>query len=65
MTIGEKIKEIRTSKNMLIKELAEKSGLSVASIINYEKGKFKPNIISIKRIAEALNYDFDELYDLR
>ena len=50
---------------MLIKELAEKSGLSVASIINYEKGKFKPNIISVKRIAEALNYDFDELYDLR
>ena len=62
MTFGEKIKNLRKEQNLTAKELAEKSGLTVVSIINYENNHRKPNLISINKLATALNCDFDTLY---
>ncbi len=55
MTIGENIKRIRKEQGITQKQLSELTGIAEATIIRYEKGKFKPNIKQVERIAEALN----------
>lgn len=55
MTIGESIKKIRKKKGITQKELANLTGLAEATIIRYEKNKFKPNLKQMERIAVALN----------
>lgn len=64
MTFAEKLKEIRQKQNMSIKELSEKSGLTTTIIISYEKDRCVPGPVSISKLASALNYDYNELYDL-
>ena len=65
MTFGEKIKNLRKERNLTIKQLSELSGLSTVTINFYELGKIKPNLISVQKLAKALNCDFDELASLR
>ena len=65
MTIGEKIKELRKSKNMTLEDLSKKSGLAMASLTHYETGKNVPSLLSIKKLSEALDCDYDTLYELR
>lgn len=61
MDIGEKIKNIRKTKGLTQKELAQKLGVSQAMITQYEKGLRKPKPDTIKRIAMALGVDY---YDI-
>ena len=55
MTIGAKIKEIRTSRGLTQKKLAEKSGLAEITIRQYENEKREPKIDALIKIASALN----------
>lgn len=41
--IAQRIKELRKRNNITQKELAEKTGISLSSIINYENGMREPN----------------------
>ena len=61
MTIGEKINELRKAKNMQFVELAKKSGVSAVTLSNWNKGKRKPQPIALKKVADALEVDFEEL----
>lgn len=61
MDIDEHIKNIRRKNGLTQKELAQKTGLSIASIQGYEQGKYKPKIEQLKKIATALNVS---IYDL-
>lgn len=54
MTVGEKIQAVRKEKGLSQKDLAEKTGLSIAAIQGYEHGKYKPKIENIRKIALAL-----------
>lgn len=53
--IGRKICEIRKSKKFTQEELAWKTGLSRNFIALLEKGKKKPSIETLRKIAEVLN----------
>lgn len=64
MTFGEKIRNLRKEQGLTAKKLSEKSGLTVVSIINYENGHRKPTLVSVNKLATALNCDFDELCNL-
>lgn len=64
MTIGEKINQLRKEKNMTIKELGKKSGISTATLHNWKSGRTKPQPIALKKIADALECDFQELFKL-
>lgn len=64
MTIGEKIREIREQKDLTQEELAKKSGVTCATIINIEKGYNKPSASSLYKISGALNYNYDKLMEL-
>ena len=55
------IKECRIKKGMTQIELAEKSGVHRTCIARYEKGKLKPSVVSLQRIAAALECSVDDL----
>ena len=59
--IGEFLKELRKEKNMTFSELSQKSGISKATLTNWNKGKTHPQPVMLKKIADALGCDFDEL----
>ena len=52
--IGDRIKELRTAKNMTQKDLAQKCGLNRNSIYKYEKNDTAPKIAHTEKIAAAL-----------
>lgn len=59
-----RIKEIRESKKMSQKELAEKSHVSVSLINQYENDKRQnANTETLDRIAKALDCKITELFD--
>lgn len=61
MNLSERIKSIRKERGLTQKELAEKTGLSIASIQGYEQGKYKPKIEQLEKLSVALE---SSLYDL-
>ena len=64
MEFGEKLRARRTELGMSQGTLAQKSGLSLRSIQNYEGGSRHPgNIAIVKRMAEALDTGWEYLLD--
>lgn len=57
------ITKYRERKGMLQSELAEKIGVSVSTMSNYEVGRSKPSPEILQRIAEALEVSVDVLGD--
>ena len=55
MSIGERIRLIRTEKGMTQKEVAERAGMADSAIRKYESGRVIPKSETIRRIAAALN----------
>ena len=64
MSVGERIQEMRKSKNLTQKELAIMSGTSEITIRQYEIGKREPRIEQLCRIAKVLNVSTDYLLGL-
>ncbi|MCK1228263.1 XRE family transcriptional regulator [Streptococcus uberis] len=60
--VGSKIRELRKSKGLTQKELAEKIGLGDTTIANYEKGFRTPKRNKIFKIAEVLGYPIDDFF---
>ena len=56
------IKEIRLKKNMTQEELSRKSGISESYISELENNLKMPTILTLCRLAEALEVDILELY---
>lgn len=52
--VGSIIRNIRIEKNMLLKEVAEKSGISSSMLSQIEKGNANPSLNTIKEIASVL-----------
>ncbi len=64
MAFGDKIRQIRREKGYSQQKLAEKTGLSLRSIQNYESNERYPNnIMIVKNIALALGVTADLLLD--
>jgi len=64
MTIGEKINDLRKLKNLTFAQLAHKSGVSVVTLVNWNKGKTTPQPIALRKVANALECDYEELVKL-
>ena len=58
-----KVKELRLKKGMSQEALAEESGLSRRTIQRIELGESNPNGDSLKKLANALQVNADELID--
>ena len=56
------LKQIREEKNVTIKKLAEKSGVSKTHISDIEKNFKMPSLIIMVKIAKALDVNITDLY---
>lgn len=56
------IKAVRVRRGMTQQELADKIGVSVPRISEWENGKYIPNGRHMIRLSEALNTSIDELF---
>jgi len=61
MVIGDRIKQLRTSKNMTQSDLAEIVGLTYIQVGRYEKGKSNPSADVLQKLASALDTTTDFL----
>ena len=52
--LGNKINELRRQRGMSIRELAERSEVNKATIVNLEKGRFTPRFEIVERIVKEL-----------
>lgn len=70
--IGSKLKTLRKGRRLTQQELADKLGVTRATISNYEVGRRSPHITELKRFADfyGVGLDFfgltstDEVFDL-
>lgn len=60
--LGEKIKELRTSKKMTLKDLSEKTDLSIGYLSQLERGLTSVAIASLESIANALDVDLNYFF---
>jgi len=60
--IIDKIKTIRIRNGVSQMELSLRSNLSQSFIANLEKGKKQPSVLTLLRIAEALNINTQEFF---
>ncbi len=61
ITMGRRIKEIRTKKGVTQEKLAEITGLSSAHISNIETAHTKVSLTALVSIANALKISLDEI----
>lgn len=60
--IGRRIKLGRLAKKMTLKELSNKTGLSISFLSMVERGQTSVAIVSLKKIADALSQDVTDFF---
>lgn len=60
--LGNRMKEIRKKKGVTIAELHEQTGISRANLSRWETNKSTPTLDSLKRWAEGLEIDVEEIF---
>lgn len=55
--------QARTKRNLTLKELAEKTGISKTTLNTIENGKTSPTLRQLEAIAIALDTTISALYD--
>ena len=63
MTVGEKIKKIRTKRKLTQKQLGDMCGISEGMIRHYETNDRNPKKDRLNTIALALGVDFEYFFD--
>jgi transcriptional regulator with XRE-family HTH domain len=62
-TMGEVVRRERRERHMTLKDLAERSSLSVVYVGELERGKKYPSAMVLQRLAEALDLDTADLLE--
>jgi transcriptional regulator with XRE-family HTH domain len=60
--VGQRIKTVRTEKNITSEQLAERSGLSVTYISRLENGRQSPTLSALYKLAKGLGIPFIALF---
>lgn len=61
--IGERIRQLRKSRDFTQEQLAERTGRSVDAVSNLERGINTPNFNSLVLLGEALDVPLREFFD--
>lgn len=61
--VGKKMREIRKSRRLSIRALAELSGLSVNTLSLIENGKTSPSVNTLQQLAQSLNLPIIAFFD--
>ena len=62
-SVSSKIRKIRRENNITLKELSERTELSVSFLSQFERGVSSITLVSLKKIAEALHITMRDLFD--
>ena len=62
--VGKIIRELRKEKGMSLRDLAKDVGVSFVNISYIENGRVETSKEVLRKIANALSYDFDKLLSL-
>ena len=62
-SVSQKIRTIRRVRDITLKELSEKTNLSVSFLSQFERGVSSITLVSLKKIADALDITMKELFD--
>lgn len=62
VTLGEKLRKIRTAKKFSLGELAQKTNLTRSFLSQIEKNKASPSVSSLIKIANALEVRIGDLF---
>lgn len=60
---AKKLRFIMARKEVGVRELAEKAGISAAAVSRYTRGITKPSIKSLGKIANALDVEVEEIIE--
>ena len=60
-TLGQKLKELRNSRNLTAREVAEAVGLTRNAIINYESDTREPSLQILKKLCDFFDVSADYL----
>lgn len=63
ITIGAKLKALRESQKLSLRDLADKTGLSASFLSQLELGQVSPSIASLENIANVLNVYITHFFD--
>jgi transcriptional regulator with XRE-family HTH domain len=61
MPFGVRLRELREKNGLSQSELAERVGIPIDSIQNWEQGRTRPRIEALGKLARALGVTLDEL----
>lgn len=62
---GERIRDLRKSRNLNQEQLAELASLNRVTVAKYEAGRIEPGAQALSRIADALDVSVDEILGRR
>ena len=57
-------KDVLEEKHMTLKELSEKTDISIVELSFIKKGKKKPRLPNVHKIADALGLTYEETFDM-
>jgi transcriptional regulator with XRE-family HTH domain len=60
--LGQRVRTLRAARRLTLKNVAERSGLSVSSLSKIENNQLSPTYVSIVRLAQGLGADIAELF---
>jgi transcriptional regulator with XRE-family HTH domain len=60
--IGARVREIRRSSGMTLKQVAQAAGLSAPLLSRIENGQVMPSVLTLQGIAMALNVEIEHLF---
>ena len=63
ISIGEKIKSLRTARNLTLKQLGEMTGLSTGFLSQMERGMSSIAIDTLEKIADVLNVTLSSFFE--
>lgn len=63
MSIGERIRTLRRSRNLSQRQLGERIGRTQQEIYRWEKGLVRVHADDVRKMAEALDVPVNEFYD--
>lgn len=55
MRLKDKLRELRTGRDLTLKNLAETTGLSVSYLSDIERGRTNPSLKTVEALADALD----------
>ena len=64
MLLVDKLSSLRKERNITLQMLQLQTGISVASLSAYEKGKYAPSIENLCILARFYNISLDEMLDV-